>query len=265
MLNNNHKNSSCGYTEQMVSYFYDEINQAKKAVFEAHLTNCPDCTDELVGFRFVRSSLMEWRDEEFFKLEAPVFEIPTIRTVSQSVESDSRSWFSDFRKMFSFNPMTATAVLAALIVCVGLVFIAFNSSNNSEVAEVESKNSEKIAASPTVDKRNEQPKETIAQDNSDESLPGKSPKSTGAESKDSQSLPIREKRFAPGDSVVKISDNTKNNSEKPETVRNVKETNKENKKPTAVQKQRVPNLTNFDDDEDESVRLADLFEEIGTK
>ncbi len=45
----------------------------------------------------------------------------------------------------------------------------------------------------------------------------------------------------------------------------MKETNKENKKTTAVQKQQVPNLTTLDDDEDKSVRLADLFEEIGTK
>jgi len=265
MLTNNHKRASCGYTEQMVSYFYDETNQAHKAVFEAHLTNCPDCTDELAGFGFVRSSLIEWRDEEFFKLEAPVFEIPTLKTASQLVESDSGSWFSDFRRMFSFNPMMATAVLAALIVCVGLVFIAINSSNNSEVAEVDNKNSEKIVASPTVAKINEQPGEKIAQGNSDKSLPGKPPKSTGTESKDLQPSPIREKRVVPGDSVVRISDNTKNKFEKPETVRSVKDSNTENKKATAVQKQQVPNLTTLDEDEDKSVRLADLFEEIGSK
>ncbi len=264
MLNNN-KNSCCGFTEQMVSYFYDETNQAHKAVFEAHLTNCPDCTDELAGFGFVRSSLIEWRDEEFFKLEAPVFEIPTLKTASQLVESDSGSWFSDFRRMFSFNPMMATAVLAALIVCVGLVFIAINSSNNSEVAEVDNKNSEKIVVSPTVDKVKEQPMETIAESDSDNSLPGKFPKSTDTESKNSQPLPIREKRLASGDSAVRISGNAKNNSEKSVTNRNVKETNKENKKSTAVQKQQVPNLTTLDEDEDKSVRLADLFEEIGSK
>jgi len=45
----------------------------------------------------------------------------------------------------------------------------------------------------------------------------------------------------------------------------VKETNKENKKATAAKKQQVPNLTTQDDDQDKSVRLADLFEEIGGK
>lgn len=265
MLTNNYKNTSCGFTEQMVSYFYDEANQTEKSVFEAHLTNCPACTNELAGFGFVRSSLIEWRDEEFFKLDAPIFEFPTIKTISQPVESNSHSWFSDFRKMFSFNPIMATAGLAALIVCVGLVFIAVNSSNNSEVAEIDNKNSEKIVASPTVDKINEQPKETIAEGNSVESLPGEFPKSTGTESKDLPPSPIRVKRLVPSDSVVRVSDNTKNNSEKSETIRNVKETNKENKKTTAVQKQRVPNLTTLDDEEDKSVRLADLFEEIDAK
>jgi len=264
MLNNN-KNSCCGFTEQMVSYFYDETNQAEKADFEAHLTNCSDCTDEFAGFSFVRSSLIEWRDEEFFKLETLVFEIPMIKTISQTVESDSRSWFSDFRKMFSFNPMMATAVLAALIVCVGLVFIVINYLNNSEIAEVDNKSSEKIVASPTIDKTNGLTKGTIAEGNSHESLSGKLPKSAGTESKDLQLLPIREKRLVLSDSVVKASDDTKNNSEKPETVRNIKETNKEIKKTTAVQKQQVPNLTTIDDDEDKSVRLADLFEEIDSK
>ncbi|MDQ3714428.1 MAG: hypothetical protein M3388_19740 [Acidobacteriota bacterium] len=266
MLNNNHKNSSCGYTEQMVSYFYDETDQDYKAVFEAHLTNCSDCTDELAGFGFVRSSLIEWRDEEFFKLETPVFEIPTIKTLSQSVESDTRSWFSDFREMFSFNPITATAVLAALIVCVGLVFIAINSSKNSEVAEVDNKNSEKIVASPTVNNINEQPKEILAQDNSDKSFPNKSSNSTDTDLKDLHPLPIREKRLVSGDSVVRASDNTKNNIKKSETNRNLKETNKENIKVMAVQKRQLPNLTNLEDgEEDKSVRLTDLFEEIGSK
>ena len=262
---NNQKKSSCGFTEQIISYFYDETNQAEKVVFEAHLTNCRECIDELAGFGFVRSSIIEWRDEEFSKLDAPVFEIPAIKTVSQTVESDSRSWFSDFRNTFSFNPMTATAILAVLIVCAGLVFIAINFSNNSEVAEIDNKNSEKIVVSPTVDKVKEQPMETIAESDSDNSLPGKFPKSTDTESKNSQPLPIREKRLASGDSAVRISGNAKNNSEKSVTNRNVKETNKENKKSTAVQKQQVPNLTTLDDDEDKSVRLADLFEEIGAK
>jgi len=269
MLNNNHKRASCGFTEQMVSYFYNETSQAEKAVFETHLTNCPHCTDELASFGFVRSSLIEWRDEEFFKLEAPVFEISTIKTVNQSVESDLRSWFLNLRKMFSFNPMTATAVLAALIVCIGLVFIAVSSSSNSELAEVDNKtnekNNEKIVFSSNVNKINEESDETIAQDISNKSLPGISPKSTNTETKDLQPLPIREKRLASKDSVVRVSDNTKNDSEKSETVPNLKETNKENKKSTAVQKQRVPNLTSLDDDEDKSVRLADLFEEIGSK
>ena len=265
MLKNNHKNLSCGFSEQMVSYFYDEINQAEKAVFETHLTNCSHCTDELAGFELVSSTLVEWRDEEFFKLDAPVFEIPVIKTVSQSVESDSRSWFSNLWRIVSLNPMTATAVLAALIVCVGLVFIAINFTNNSEIAEVDNRNSERIVVSPTVAKIDEQPIETLTKRYSEESLPGKSPKSTGAKSKDSQPLPIREKRFAPNDSVDRVSDKTKDNFEKPETNRNLKETNRNNKKSTAVQKQPVPNLTTLDDDEDKSVRLADLFEEIGSK
>jgi len=264
MLNNTSKNSSCDYTEQLISYFYDETNQAEKAAFDAHLTNCLDCTDELAGFGFVRSSIIEWRDEEFSNLNAPVFEIPAIKAANQTIKSDSRSWLSDFRRLFSFNPMAAAAVFTALTVCAGLVFLAVKSSNNWEVAGIDNKNSEKIAASPTVGKINEEPKETIAESDSDNSSPGKSPKSTGAAPKNSQPLTAREKRLAAGDSVVRASSSAKDNTEKLENNRNMKETNRENKKRTA-QKQTVPSLTTLDDEEDKTVRLADLFDEIDAK
>ena len=64
MLNNNH-NPSCAFAEQIVSYLYNETNAKEKAAFDAHLNNCSTCADELAGFGFVRSSIVEWKNAEF--------------------------------------------------------------------------------------------------------------------------------------------------------------------------------------------------------
>ena len=132
------------------------------------------------------------------------------------------------------------------------------------MVEVSNKNGENIIASPVASKTNEQPEEKIAQIDLEKPSANKS---SISEAKNSQPLPIREKRLVvASDPVVKVPDNMqKTNSEKSPIVRNVKETNKENKKTTAAQKQQVPNLTTLDEEEDESLRLADLFDEIDAR
>ena len=77
MLDTNHyKNSSCAFAEQIVAYLYDEANPQEKTDFEAHLTNCENCADELSAFGLVRSSVQQWRTAEFLPMQIPAIEIP---------------------------------------------------------------------------------------------------------------------------------------------------------------------------------------------
>ena len=46
--------------ELLVAYAYDEVSDAERASFEAHLGACADCRDEVDGLRQLRSTLSAW-------------------------------------------------------------------------------------------------------------------------------------------------------------------------------------------------------------
>jgi len=259
MSYNNHKTSSCAFAEQIVSYLYDEFETGEKIEFEAHLKYCPSCADEYAGFGFARSSVLEWRDEDFSKMATPTFNVPTIKHEKSlpAVFTESRSWLGDFRKMFSFNPAMAMAALAILVFCAGITLYALNLSGGDETAQKDDgKNAVGIAVSPTV----EIPKKSDEKDVGDEEFEKSLAPPSSTVSLPQQKEP--EKQITPVKPVVKVSGNAaKNGSNNPAV--NLKETN--DKKTPPVKKQRVPNLNHSDEDEDETIRLADLFDELDTK
>ncbi len=75
LLETNHK-STCKFAEELVAYLYDEIPAGTRATFEVHLSKCVSCTEELAGFTTVRSSVLEWRIQEFDILRSPAIELP---------------------------------------------------------------------------------------------------------------------------------------------------------------------------------------------
>jgi len=46
--------------ELLVAYLYDDLGDADRARFEAHLRGCADCRDELKALRGVRADLVTW-------------------------------------------------------------------------------------------------------------------------------------------------------------------------------------------------------------
>jgi anti-sigma factor RsiW len=46
--------------ERLVSYLYDDLPDAERAVFERHLRDCDDCRVELNALRGVRADLISW-------------------------------------------------------------------------------------------------------------------------------------------------------------------------------------------------------------
>ncbi|MCY7374488.1 MAG: zf-HC2 domain-containing protein [Pyrinomonadaceae bacterium] len=254
MLNNNHKNLNCAFAEPLISYLYGESGAAEKAEFEAHLKTCASCHIELTKFGFTRSAVHEWRVEEFDKLATPVIELPSSSIKTQTVATDSRSWFSDWRQIFSFKLALAMSALAIAVVLVGVTFMALNfRGDNIDVAEKTANDKViKTAVSPTVEKTVEPPKQTV--DTNKFAAPD---------------LPVKivnQKTAAPKSPAIKVSANApKNNSDNVVPVRAGQNTNKGNQKFAAVPKSKIPSLTDSEDEEDNSVRLADLFDEIETK
>ncbi len=259
MINNKHKDSGCGFSEQLIAFLYDESSGAEKALFEKHLTGCPICADELEVFSGVHFSINDWKLNEFASIQTPTIEIPYERIESSVKKSEVKgSWLAGLRDLFSLSPRVwslTTASLAVLAVFGGIVYFAFNSPKNDEV--VESNKTRKSVILPTVEK-------TIQPSNSNNNTnnSSKTPSKPVAEPKPEQpELAVSDGTDLPNNRVVKVSDAQR---QKPKTDSNNKQNaDKTVKKPE--NKKEVPVVSPYDDEEDDTLRLAEMFEEIDTK
>jgi type II secretory pathway pseudopilin PulG len=261
MSHNNHNNPSCSHAEQMISYLYGEADEREKSTFETHLKTCSNCADELTGFGFVRSSVLDWRATDFSKLETPSFDVPAVKSEKSFlpviVSTDSHSWFAGFKNLFSFNPALTTAALAILIVSVSAVLLAFNFSGKTDVARNQAnKNTTQTVVSPTIETTRKPEEASVTNSASKEPLPASDANTTVPQ--------LRQRERVVDKTAVKVSNNSPKNVAE-NSPGNVKNTDENIKKTTPVRKERVPNLNDIEEDEDKSIRLADLFEEIGTK
>ena len=251
MLNNNN-NHNCTFAESIVSYLYNETGAKEKLAFEAHLKNCLMCADELAAFGYVRTSLAEWKEAEVFALEMPRLENPAIQTTAPVISTTSGSWLDNLRELLAWFPAwkTVSVAFAVLIVFVLAVFLV-NSPDKTEVAANKDQNpSKESTESNKVQEQlysetktppqkaveeNEKPKvsETAV-------IKDSAPKSNGAQ---------KQKPIAPKTNET-VAGNVVNRNEK---------------KNKNIEKRELPRLSGTDEEEDKSLRLADLFDEIDTK
>ena len=122
MLNNAQK-KECGFADEIVAYIYDEIGQPERTKFESHLVNCTACTDEFAGIANARFSVFEYRKEEFAHLSTPEIIIPYEH---KSREVETAGFFAGLRDMLTLSGWSAATVAGAVILCIGLGFVAMN-------------------------------------------------------------------------------------------------------------------------------------------
>ncbi len=274
MLDNNHNNSRCDFAAELVSYLYGEGDAQEKVEFETHLYTCSNCADELAGFSFIRSSVLHLR-EEFSTMETPSFVFPTQRRKESAailpVENRTDSWLTELRKIFSLSPAWATTVTAALVICIGLALIVLNFSQNDEKAK-NNKNNAQSTDSPMIGEKIETIKEHASEKNTVDDLPSELTKTRNL---NAENLPREQSLRQPkqsnfNGSVIKVSNvspgktngNKSFKNESGDTVRKNKEAINKNNIMPSLQAQKVPKLVETDDEEDDSLRLADLFDEV---
>jgi hypothetical protein len=280
MADKNH-NSSCRFAETLISYLYgEEIGARERSQFESHVLGCAKCADELSAFGGVRSSVHKWRDLEFAPLATPSIELPfetakankprTLR--SGETTSDSNSWLTNLREIFSFSKgwLAAATSLAALLVCAGLFYFAFSSfSNNSNAVAVEgNKNS-------IVSPAEAQPTQSQMRAANDSSQSGSSTVATGekiVKPSSDRRLPEKVKNEAPAKNSSAVSErrSATNNSGVKLPKTSVADNGSKKVKPAIPVQSRKPareTVIDFSNraEEDKSLRLSDLFDEVSMR
>jgi hypothetical protein len=263
-MNSNNHNSSCNFSDSLISYLYDEIGEKEKSRFESHVSNCSACADEISAFGGVRASVQNWRETEFYKLPTPVIALPsepekaTILTTGTTVAS--RSWLAGLRELFSLSPAWTGAgvACAALAICAGLFYVAVSSlqSDRSDVAAEANKNASVASLpSPTV-----QTTTTASNAGTNDGQTFEAPKPEISKDKKqnrSKSAPVSERAVVNENTSVKavkanVTPKPAVNKEKP--LPNVK---------------KAPKQTDIEfttrEEEDKSLRLSDLFDEVSMK
>jgi hypothetical protein len=251
MLDSNKNNSQCGFSEQIVSFLYDEMKSSDKHNFEQHLLNCQFCGEEMVSFSSVRSSMQEWRTMDFEKLSLPVFHI----SKAEKVASDSTSWLERIAAYFTIqNAGLSAAAMMTIIVLTVVFWFSFNKTNNNHIAAI-SDNTKNLVANTSTDK---------AVDNKVEIIDNKQKTLTSAESSalSMKSLRTFEKSVSKAEKASNSSkkSNVSPNFERKSVLVNSPRINPETVAKT-VNKKKFPSITVVEE-KDTSLRLADIFEEV---
>jgi hypothetical protein len=118
MVNNEKKD--CPFEDEIVSYIYDEINGSKRLNFEDHLSRCSVCTDDFAAVSEARLSMFEWHRDAFADLPTPEIVIP-YEPGSTAHSMVSSVWFGELRRFLSFTSFPATAA-ALVILTLGVGF-----------------------------------------------------------------------------------------------------------------------------------------------
>jgi hypothetical protein len=273
--NNNHKNLNCSFAERTVAYLYGEINAQEKAVFETHLNSCAACAEEFAGFSAARSSVIEWRNEEFLSLETPSMEIPYANTrefYNSEIDSKvSHSWIDKFRRLFSLSPaFNVSASFAIVAICLGIIFFANKSSNNNDVTGISGKNIEQTISSPKINHESLQDTTSTndLEKRTGETPSGVRPKSFVVVDKNNNRKTTSDSSAVRKISIVKVADVSRisaKNLNQEANSHKIKAAGFENKKQMFAQTGKIPRLNNVEEDEDKSLRLAELLEDDGAK
>lgn len=220
----NGNNNLCPLTDQIVAYIYGEIGGKAESDFEVHLADCAACTDEFAAVSDARFSVYEWKKEAFDPLPTPEIVIPY--QVSVAEPWPPAKWIAAV-KGWAESLSMPVAVAAGLAVCLGIGILAFSYLSKGEVH----------VANVTVPAEKE-PLPGVVQ-------PPEAPK---------LNEPVS--TFRP----VKASS----------TQRSTKHGPRDRSKPASfatpnrlTEAQNAPALTPDQETDDNSLRLADLFEEVG--
>jgi hypothetical protein len=111
-MNDKQKTANCDMHEALVSYLYNEATPEESGRFEAHLTECAACKQELHSFESVRGMLQQWQLDD----------LPVVRVVTERA-SGKRSMLEVLKELLTVAPLWVKAIGAAAMAMLVLAVI----------------------------------------------------------------------------------------------------------------------------------------------
>lgn len=229
------KISACKFSADIVPYMYGEMPVPERSVFESHLPNCGECTDEFASVSSARYEVYDWKKLAFDPLATPRFAIPYQETATAGA-----GWFERLRAaLVSGWEVPGLAFAGLAIVAVLATSLILFSDPATDIAGVDNENTSTVKPSVV-----ELPKPvTAAVEETNVNDPG---------SEMSSPVPIKAVPSTSG----RLDHRRVNRTSRPQSNRFPEV------RPASAQN--VPRLNEFAEDEDTSLRLAELFEDIET-
>lgn len=225
--------SKCEFSEDVIAYMYGEMASTAISTFESHLLDCDECTDELAAVSFARYEVYDWKKLEFDPLPTPRF-IPV--EAAEPVRATA-SWMDGLRASFArgrFGFVPEFALLAIGLTVAGVVYFA--GINGPDTAKIDT-------VQPVV------------------SQPSPSRESEGSVAKNDlvNETPKAEPAVARTGNPKRATQIKATKPPKINVARVVRTVPARQASPT------IPRLNEFSEDEDTSLRLAQLFDDVDTR
>jgi len=114
--------SGCDHANELVTFLYNEVNEAEARAFKLHMQNCSDCKAELVGLNDIRQSVGAWRDECLGVNSSSIVDrnVVEVSKAAPFIPQKDRSAIAALQQFFAFSPlwMKGAAAFASLLFCV---------------------------------------------------------------------------------------------------------------------------------------------------
>ena len=239
---NNETVESCASSAGLVAYLYGEMEPAVQDLFENHLSGCDRCTDDFAEISFARLDVYEWNRDEFAPLETPQFAIPYIEAAVRA------SWLSGLHGYFASNREWAFAGGAfGLIAIIFAAWFTFSIARSGEISEVEVPEIHSTGGVPENDSRTNFPVVTAV---NDKFIKADNPVSETARDK------IETARTSLRKNSVRVAAVNRRTLKTAELIMN---------KPVLSRRSTAPRLNDFEDDEDNTLRLGDLLADVDSR
>lgn len=215
---------NCPFEDAIISYMYDEMDGAERGKFETHLADCSVCTDEFAMISGARFEVFDWRKEEFSQLPTPNIVIPY---EPKRGKNALVGLLAGFRGWLQPLPLAAAAGFV-LVLGIGFMMMRSNVSTAPQIAANRSGVREPVLAmdaQPAAGSEIKQPVVSAA-----------APKTTVIEAQPVKAVTRRQTSNA-----------------KQTMARTVR------KRSTSPASANAPVLSNYEAEDDTSLRLADLF------